>query len=82
MVLKYHPVCDWLLGQYMRLIYLSPKDDIETKEIYYREARSAWNELINICKEHYRRLGETDADIICLSLDIYKLHDICCEYFK
>jgi hypothetical protein len=80
MVLKYHPVCDWLFGRYMRLIYISPKDDVETREAYYREARTAWNELLKICKEYYR--GESDADVICVSLDIYKLYDICYEFFK
>ncbi len=80
MGLKYHPYCDGLFGRYMRLIYLSEKDDKETRELYHREANYAWNELLRICRQYYSY--DPDADVICQSLDIYRLHEVCCDYFS
>ncbi len=80
MVLKSHPICDALFSRYMRLIYLSPKDPEEVRREYHVEANRAWNELVRICTQYHSH--DPDAHAICLGLDIYRLHEVCCDYFS
>jgi hypothetical protein len=78
--IKSHPLCDKLFSRYMRKIYLSERDDKDVWENYHKEAHWAWNELLNICRQHYSH--DPDADLICLGLDIYRLHEVCCDFFR
>jgi len=65
----------------MRIRYLEPSDPPEVREEYYNRARAAYNSLVKICSEYYKKLDPNNADVICLSLDIYRLDDVCVDYF-
>jgi hypothetical protein len=77
--IRFHALCGRLFEDYMRLRYLSPQDPPDVREQYYQRARRAHSELVHICAQYYERNGEPYADLICQSLDIYRLHDICTE---
>jgi hypothetical protein len=79
MVLKHHPICDRYFSDYMRLATLSFGDSPEVREVYHRRARIAWNALLEICRLYYQ--NDPHADLICKSYDIYRLTDVCYDFF-
>mgnify|MGYP000199725101 CR=1 FL=1 len=81
MVLKSHPICDKYFSDYFRIAYLSPEDPQDVRDEYYRRARIAHNELVKLCTGYYEKF-DSDAELICKSLDIYRLHEACVDYFS
>jgi hypothetical protein len=81
-VLRSHPLCDNLFDTYMRIRKLTPEDPPDVREEHYKKAREAWNQLVQICKQYYFQQGEEYADVVCLSLDIYRLEEVCLKYYQ